>query len=207
MTAELEFTTDIDDPEYLLALGTFIAWFACVETVLNSAVWHFSKLRAEPQIARAIFSALRVDAAMNHLTRLIEARRLKGGDIADLKLIMDHLGKIARARNDIVHLGAAGYGKLEVTNRQYAHVRSRRRRTIVSAKILDDMTVDLMDIFERLTIIADDVPSDHTVRQMRKIYPHFSGKPTWQYRPRVLMPRPRKHRGTLPKQKAPPKPF
>jgi hypothetical protein len=76
---ESTFKMDLDDPKYLLALGTFIAEFAAVETVLNSAVWHFAGLRDKPQIASAIFEgALRADRARQILSRLVEAKKLKG---------------------------------------------------------------------------------------------------------------------------------
>jgi len=184
-----KFITDLDDPEYLIGLGQFIAQFAQVESVLNQAVWHFSKLGKDPQIARAIFGPLRVDAATNHLNRLIEARHLRGRNIEELKLILNHLGQIARMRNDIVHLGADGYGRLTVTNRPYVHARNRIRTAVVNAKILKQMEDDLLDMFTSLSIISGEA----TDRSMRK-WQGFLSKETWRYKPRVQVLRPRKRR-------------
>jgi hypothetical protein len=203
---ESTFKMDLDDPKYLLALGTFIAEFAAVEVVLNSAVWHFAELRSKPQIASAIFEgALRADRARQILTRLVEAKKLKGSDFIELKIILDHLGEIGRARNDIVHLGAAGSsGRLTVTNKPYAHTRTRVRTRTVGPRILQTMIDDLSEIFVRLTIIADDMPPPHTRREMRRDFPPLTTPTAWRYKPRVQSPRPRKTGGTRKKSSTPP---
>jgi hypothetical protein len=195
---------DLDDPKYLLALGTFIAQFAAVEVVLNSAVWHLAELRSKPQIASAIFEgALRSDRARQILTRLVEAKKLKGPDFTELTIILNHLGEISRARNDIVHLGAGGSsGRLTVTNKPYAHTRTRIRTMTVGPRILQTMIDDLSDIFIRLTIIADDILPGYTRREMRRDFPPLTAPATWRYKPRVQVPRPSKTRGARKKPSA-----
>jgi len=199
---------DLDSPKYLLALGEFLAQFAGVELALNHTVWHFAKLDRDPRIAKAIFSALRADAGMNHLTRLIDARKLKGPRIIQLKFIIEQLSKIARTRNDIVHLGAfrIGDGPFKVTNYRFAHTRDRIRTTFVGPRILNKMTADLRDIFLRLTIIGRHIAPGYTYKQLREEY-GSDELPTWQYKPRGRYTRPRKRRGKPPKQQRQPKPL
>jgi hypothetical protein len=199
-----KFITDCDDEKYLLALGYFIARFAQVELILNSAVRYFAKLGHPSNIANALLGPLRVDAAMATITRLIEARKLRGKDIDELKLIIDQLGKIARARNDIMHLGAEGYGRLVVTNRQFAHTRNRIRLMSVSAKVLKQMEGDLLGMYISLSIIIRDTVhgSPRTVRG--KV--GYISPASWQYKSHVRALRPRKSRAKIRKQPNPPQP-
>jgi hypothetical protein len=88
---------------YWMALGKFISEFSIVETVLNVALWRYAKL--DKTIAGGLLGALRVDIAMQNINRVIEARNLKGARINELRIIFDQLGKLNRARNDIVHFG------------------------------------------------------------------------------------------------------
>lgn len=197
-----KFKTDIEDPKYLLALGTFIAWFAFVETVLNQAVWHFSKLDSDPQIAKAIFGPLRVDDALNRLTRLIEARKLRGPEIKELKLLIEQLRELLRARNEIVHRGATGYHgqSFIVTNKPFVHIPSRTTTRRIGPIILGRMINDLSEISIRLSIIARDIVPGYTRRALRKELPILR-QAAWLYKPPAPKRRRRKERQKPPKPK------
>ncbi len=187
-----KFILDLDKPDYLLALGQFVAQFALVEFILTHVVRYFSKLSDERQIARAVLGAMRVDAACTMLTRLMEARSLRGRDIDELRLIITQLGLIAKTRNDIVHRGATGYGRLVVTNRDFAHARNRVQIQVVNAKILGQMQDDLSDIFIALTIISKDTVGESPATVRREV--GYLSKASWRYKPRVRNLRPRKTR-------------
>jgi len=192
--------------EYYEALGRFITSFSVIEQLLNFVVWRYARLHKHGEIARALLSSLRIDAATNHLNRLIAARKLKGPDIAELKLIFDQLGKITRTRNDIVHFGIRSYnarGHAVVSNKPFAHVRERVRKIHVSPATLAKMTADLDQMFIRLVIQAriEGVP----LRRARQRVPHLE-RATWQYKPREQAPRRRKRPGKPQERKALPRP-
>jgi len=203
--AESEFTVDTDDPKYLHALGEFMATFAGVEHVLNSAVWHYADLREKPAIAKALFGHLRVDAATSHLTRLIEARKLKGRKIALLRAIITQVGHIAKTRNDIVHLGATRYGKgsFVVTNRRFAHTQNRIRATYVGVGILRKMVSDLQTMFGLITILADDLAPGYKLAGVKLMY-GYPNIPTWRYKSRGRVARPHRRRAKPQARQHPP---
>src|SRR5262249_52351546 len=124
---------------YWLALGRFIEEFAIVELLLNFTLWRYAKL--DKRVAQGLIGQQRVDRAMQDITRIVEARGLKGARVKELQIIFDQLCKLNRARNDIVHFGTGemtAHGYI-VTNRHFAHLESRVREIHVSPKILESM--------------------------------------------------------------------
>jgi hypothetical protein len=88
---------------YWRALGEFIFWFALVERDLQSLASHVAGLDSTK--ASAMFGNLRVDAAKDMITRLLDAEGRKQEKSA-LSPALDQLSRIARARNQLVHWGA-----------------------------------------------------------------------------------------------------
>jgi len=138
--------------EYWSSLGNFIDAFASVETALQITLWHYAKV--PEKMARALLSgATRVDTASGLLRRVIEVRKLRRIVRTDLIEVLDQLGAIAKVRNDLVHLGTMTTPKARMTTNAYLAVdRKRLRKTPISPRILNDMTLDLLKIGVHLTV-------------------------------------------------------
>lgn len=209
-SANDDFYTYMGD-DYLLALGQFITDFSEVERMLNFVVWKFARLDTHEGVAKAIFSSMRVDACTNHLNRITRARKLQGLEITELQVILDQLGKIARVRNDIVHLGISRHlsgRRYRIDNRQFAHVKDRLRETVVSPRILKAMSADLQNMFMRLVIHAPlrDV-STAEKRYYRRLYPLLTEAPTWRYKHRALSSHRQQPRAKTPTHRPRPQSF
>jgi hypothetical protein len=57
---------------YLLVLGRFVALFSRVEIDLQKVLWKFAGVQAPT--AQALFSGVRVDGAMQFITRIADAQ-------------------------------------------------------------------------------------------------------------------------------------
>lgn len=137
------------------ALGQFLDAYAVVEMMLNVLVVRYADMTWEN--ARALFLPLRVDAASNHLSRLIAGKFVRGKRATELTAIIQQLGQINRMRNDILHLGARPRGlptgPFTVTNRMYARSQAHLRRRNVSVTMLNSMFYDLMEISFRIMVM------------------------------------------------------
>lgn len=86
---------------YLAALGGFVLAFAAVENTLQRLLT--SETGVTSNIARAIFSGVRVDQAKTFVKR---ARSVNGkDDDALVDRVFSHLSTINNVRNDILHFG------------------------------------------------------------------------------------------------------
>jgi hypothetical protein len=144
-------TTDPKAP-YYEALGRFVDMFAHVESAMAFTLWHYAK--TPRNIARAVFSGVRVDAAIDLINRLIiTAVTDVSEDLQkELNYVFPQLKIINTARNDIYHYGVSGIadGTLGVTTRLKALTEDRVRTFPVSSSILNDMSADLDKIILHL---------------------------------------------------------
>jgi hypothetical protein len=143
---------------YFLALGRFIDKFAQAEKEL---LWVMRILcGVTDDLARAVFSGTRTDAATKYIIRILTIKPLNPTiDQAikrDAQYIFTQLGHINAARNSIVHYGTE-FNESEnyiTTNRTAALTADRIRETPISTKIIEDMIFDLEKITWHLRRIA-----------------------------------------------------
>lgn len=142
-----------DEPKnaaYFNALGRFVDKFAVVESFMAYSLWHYANTKKE--IARAVFSGVKVNEAMSLMKRLMDARNIDSAKREDLEFAFQQLSIITGARNDLLHFGAVDVpsGAILVTNVLRAHLPERVTAFPVSKEILDNMTVDLEKILIHL---------------------------------------------------------
>jgi len=133
---------------YYEALGRFVDAFADVETAITLVLWHYAATPHE--IARAVFSGVRVDAAIQFIRRLSNVIEIPRWD--ELDGVLAQLATINSVRNDLLHYGAKGSadGTLTVTNWFRALTTDRVKSYPISPQILLDMTADLQKIILHL---------------------------------------------------------
>jgi hypothetical protein len=139
---------------YWLALGRFIEQFALTETMVHFALRTISGVSLET--ARAIFSGVRMNAALGLITRLAETNRLPAALKRELADASAQLGLITRIRNDILHAenDLMENGDLRLTNERAAHTSENLRIQCISAATLDDMTADLSKASAHIGLVA-----------------------------------------------------
>jgi hypothetical protein len=145
--------------EYWEALGQFIDTFAECEAVMAFALESYSDV--SPQVAKALFSGVRTDAAANYILRILEVRKDLAPDRETLQAAFTQMGHINRLRNDIVHHGARFKGEFPiVSNKRAALTRTRLRETLVSASLLDAVIEDLETINAQIRLtLGKELPS------------------------------------------------
>jgi hypothetical protein len=157
---------------YFSAVGMFVSAFTGVEYLLNEVLWKYANL--DRSTARALLSNSRVDFCIQTLKRIIDANSLSGPKIAQLMSILDQLGIIARARNDILHFGATDItgDTVAVSNRLFAHVETRIRTLNLSEQVFANLNTDLLVMLLALLVHAygtgGAIPAD--VAQLRWRY-------------------------------------
>ena len=147
---------------WLIQFGEFMLAFAEIEFSIYCLLTKASGLSWAG--SAAILSGTRVDQAISQFRRLVEARRNPVATISgpekpntfpnyeamkDFDECFSHLSTISRARNSIVHYGAAmsdTEGTFVTTNRNRMLTAVREQAFIVSPSDLHAMTVDLRKI-------------------------------------------------------------
>jgi hypothetical protein len=149
--------------KWLQAVGWFVTMFSIVEQQVNQTLWQVANV--EPAIARCIFPT-RMDAALDQLKRISEAMEWETTERGFVrKALLDQvkkdLGEINRLRNDLLHYGISGPvdmpGTAVITNEKYAHVKSRIRKTEVSAAMLDSLGTQLIIHMWKLAMIRGEI--------------------------------------------------
>jgi hypothetical protein len=135
---------------YHQALGCFVDSYAHVELLTFLALrWH---TKTSADIARAVFSGVRVNEALGYFRRLAEIGAIDAKEWSALSPVVDQLKTINQRRNDILHHGADGVASGEgvVSNQAMALKLDRIQSFPISPEILDDMTADLHKITAHL---------------------------------------------------------
>lgn len=185
---------DLDEREdYLLALGNFISMFAQTEALLFSTLRHFAEMKK--QTASAVFSGVRVDAAMSFITRLTEVDD-PGQTIRDeLNYIFPQLRQINSFRNDLIHFGSlVKGGERKTSNRSRVHTDTRIRETPASPEIIQTASHDLNKINLHLVyrVLSPGAPTDFNSEAILGS--------SWRYKSHQPTQHRHKNRDTAPKQ-------
>lgn len=137
---------------YYLELGRFIQRFAGLEASLQSLLWKHANV--SPEVARSIFSGVRVDQALSFIKRLHRAHDLNMHPL--ILEAFDQIGTINSARNMIIHYGAR-FEKGEpqfVTNQRIAYRPDEAQSFPISSKILDQLISDIAHIQLRFGLLS-----------------------------------------------------
>lgn len=186
---------------YWRALGEFIDRFAIVEVAIHLLLQERTKTHLE--IARAVYSGVRMQAAMGLLNRLSQVLPLPEDRQHDQEHIFAQLGIITRVRNLILHYGAgtlSGPEEWFVDDWLTAINDEQITRIKISVPILSNLIHDLRKINVHLS-------ERHLWREPGLMSPyedelHLLHEP-WRYKLPEQGSRRRKPRGTTPKRSRP----
>jgi hypothetical protein len=133
---------------YYKSLGRFVAIFAIVEANLSSTLWFYAKTK--PEIAKILFSGVRVDVGSTYIKQLAKVTKVKKKHHDELNDVLQQLAAINKVRNVILHHGtkkiASGRGIASDAFRAKGAPTSFR----ISSEVLDEMTEDLIKIIVHL---------------------------------------------------------
>jgi hypothetical protein len=137
---------------YYRALGEFVEAFADVEGDLF--LYLYNLVGVDYNMARAVFSGVRIQETVSFIRRIIEIRPSKIPD--GLDEVLAQLLTINDTRNLILHHSVSGrYSKghlvRSISNIDRALTPGRIKEIPISDKILNSMTVDLLHIKTFLT--------------------------------------------------------
>lgn len=190
---------------YWRALGKFIDEFASIETGMHLLLQQ--RTRTPLELARAVFSGVRVKDAMDLIRRVAQVRPLEPEIAADQEFIFAQLTLINNIRNDIIHYGASVWmapGEWLVWNWVTALTDKKLRTFRVSPSLLLDLAHDLRKIHvhlvERHLWREPGLPSPFPKRDLALL------DAAWRYKPPPQGHGHRKIRGTTPKRSRPPQP-
>ncbi len=169
------------------SVGKLVVYFSVIETSLFTflgSLWHVPL-----PVAKALYSDLRVDAAISTARRLVAARQQEFGENwieKEIERWMDYtftqLATINGIRNHIVHHGVMGMRDIEnpvVTNRMRARAEFHVKEISISRQEVDAMQEDLGGIVIILAVIGT-VPlrpqmAIEAFEQLKKV-------PPWKYK-------------------------
>lgn len=137
---------------YYLALGLFVQRYAGIEARLQTLLWRYAEV--PPEVARSIFSGVRVDQAMSFVKRLHKSREIEMHPM--MIDTLDQIGVINTARNLIIHYGAK-FDKGEpqfVSNRRIANRPEDAQWFPISVQTLDALTADISHIHLRINLLV-----------------------------------------------------
>lgn len=77
--------------------------FSFVEVSIASALW--AVVGIPTKIGQALLSGVRVDQAISLINRVADVKGIKGQTREEMTVVMQQLGVINKARNDILHFG------------------------------------------------------------------------------------------------------
>ena len=168
---------------YWEALGHFVENYAEIEQAISGALWSYAKV--SPQIARALFSGTRADAASKYINRILDATKAKKEIKDEFNHLFSQLGHITEARNLIIHHETiwSRRGWL-VSNRRIALDRKRTKERPVSVEILNQMSQDLEKISLHLMLLVfrkERVGNTH-IKLLKNVFAEELAS-AWLYKP------------------------
>lgn len=183
--------------EYFAALGEFIHAFAYAEASLQYALWREAGVSS--MVARAVFSGVRIDQGKDLINRLIDATGRKRPP--EIAAAFAQLTELTKARNDLVHYGAAFQaGGIEVSNEISAHTPDRLRVRPISKAILEAMTADTRRISAMIGLHSSMRGAKPADRAGFSDDLAFLASQAWQYKPSQQPPPQQPRRDKSPKQ-------
>jgi hypothetical protein len=136
------------------ALGNFLTRFSEIEALMQRTLWRLAGVG--PPTAQALFSGVRLEAAMQYISRIAAAEQWNAHRKAQIQHIFSQLGLINKLRNHILHYGAEPEGPNTwiITNKHFAHVPQNVSRIAISPTTLDDARYDLDKIEYHLIFLV-----------------------------------------------------
>jgi len=92
------------DPVYFEAVGRFCSEFSILEAVMFNTLAFYAKV--PNKMARAVFSGVRVRAAMGYIKRIIQIEDPGEENKRDLEYVFKQIEAINTLRDDILHQGS-----------------------------------------------------------------------------------------------------
>jgi hypothetical protein len=139
--------------DYHRSLGEFVAIFSQVESTLVRSLWVLAHMEAP--YAQAVLSGVRVDGAMGYINRIAEAEGWPKERKGDWQRIFTQLGLLNKLRNDLLHHGAAMFGRVWVVSiEKIVHHPARMREINFTPKILRAARADLSAIMTLLILLG-----------------------------------------------------
>lgn len=137
----------------LCMLAVFVLEFAEIEHHILRTLVRFSEV--DDDTARALFSGVRADAAMDYVKRLLEVSGESEENKERYQRAFAQFKAITEVRNLILHYGLERSGESTVTtNKRIALSESRLRSVPVSSEMLENLVKDLSRIDEMLIFCA-----------------------------------------------------
>jgi hypothetical protein len=145
--------------EYYEALGRFTDIFSQVETAIATTLWFYANTTKD--IAKIIFAGARIEVSSSYIKQLAKVTGTKTELQHYLEYILQQLGIINGARNDIVNFGATSIveGRGIVSNA--LKTKEEPRVFQISTTLLDKMTADLRKVIFHLRYRHYDASLDH----------------------------------------------
>jgi hypothetical protein len=173
------FLSDLE--HYYLALGAFIDRFAIIEMLLTTTLARWAEVTDD--VARAIFSGVRFDAATSYITRILAVSDVPQSVKDEYQDLFTQLGHINALGNSIVHYGTEfNANKSWLTSNCHSALSEDRVRTFpVSTDILAEAIHDLRKARAHLlhligpTFIPDAILSSYVGQSLLRA--------PWQYKP------------------------
>jgi hypothetical protein len=188
---------------YWEALGRFVETYAELEQSISGALWSFSK--ASPQIAKALFSGTRADAASKYINRILDSTKAKKEIKAEFNYLFSQLGHITDIRNLIIHHETVSSPRgWKISNRRIALDRKRLKERPISATILGQMSDDLEKIIAHLTLLVfrKEKSGRIQIEFVKNAYAKELAS-AWLYKPPSQQPPQRKRSQKRPKRQRP----
>jgi hypothetical protein len=192
---------------YWETLGRFIEAYAELEQAVSGALWSFAKV--SPQVARAIFSGTRADAASKNINRILDGSRGRQKTKRDFNYVFAQLGHVTEARNLIIHHETIFSRKGWIaTNRRFAIDKKRLKERPVSVEILNQMIHDLekMSAHLLLLVFQNEKAGRKNIKMVEQAYATELAAP-WRYKPPQPQPHRRRKRRKHPKRLSQPAPL
>lgn len=188
MATEEELTNNLKEYEiatntFYLYLGRFLHQFSILENAMLILLIRITGVSEE--VGKSIYSGTRISTSKDFVNRTLDATGRKKTK-ENLKPYFDRIGIINNTRDDILHYGAIydfQEKALIVSNERVAHISDKKRQYIVTPKILDDMTHDVMRIIHALLRLGE--PPDLSRPEVFEAEHSLS----WRYKQPPLIPR------------------
>jgi len=164
---------------YYRALGKFADTFASAEDSIQVLLWRTAGLEGE--IAKAVFSGMRVRAAIDCMKRIEEVTKPIFSE--QLKAAFAQLNTINTARDSILHYGTRPTESDSLVNSTKMRVISKSAKEFpVSAESVDCMTADLETIQAAIFLhLSAWDPDAHKTTQGLALAEH--ARAPWRYKP------------------------
>ena len=193
------------------ALGRLVQQFGQTEVhlhkVLKSIIFDFTSAEANPlnwEILEALTGPMRVAGLRDNIKRILRVAEVEETIMEGFEYALKHLGEIHFFRDRVVHHGGEGSshepGKFYTSNDMTSREMDQQDILVFDPEMMLDMAYDLKQIREYLSCLEDDAFSwFHHKDQAVPCAP--DQRPTWRYKPSLLVKTGPKHWPKFPKRR------